>query len=93
MRRAWLLAALLPGLSASADTWRCGSQLVSVGAPAYEVEEKCGPPLQRTPVGYSIGPDGQRQFLLEQWLYPKQNGVYSLLHFEGNRLVRIERQR
>jgi hypothetical protein len=89
----------LPGLlllacfAADADTLRCGSQLVSTGDRAFEVERKCGPPAQRDLVGYGLSPNGRQEFVLEEWTYGPNNGTFSILTFEGNRLVRIESRR
>lgn len=89
----------LPGLllfacfAAGADTLRCGSQLVSTGDRAFEVERKCGPPAQRDLVGYGLSPNGRQEFVLEEWTYGPNNGTFSILTFEGSRLVRIESQR
>ncbi|EIK53064.1 hypothetical protein YO5_02523 [Stutzerimonas stutzeri TS44] len=90
-----LLPALLlfACLGASADTLRCGSQLVSSGDRAFEVERKCGPPARRDLVGYGLSPNGRQEFVLEEWIYGPNNGTFSILTFEGNRLVRIESQR
>lgn len=90
------LFCLLPGLLSSlafADTLRCGSQLVSIGDRAFEVEEKCGEPQQRDQIGYSIDRYGRYDFRLEEWVYGPRNGMYYFLQFEGNRLVRIEARR
>jgi len=89
----------LPGLlllacfAADADTLRCGSQLVSTGDRAFEVERKCGPPAQRDLVGYGLSPNGRQEFVLEEWTYGPNNGTFSILTFEGSRLVRIESRR
>lgn len=91
-----LFAALLAGLGSAplqADTLRCGSQLVSLGDRPFEVERKCGAPLHRDPIGYSLGPNERREYLIEEWVYGPSNGMLSILRFEGNRLVRIERRR
>lgn len=87
-----LLASLLCG-SVQADTLRCGSQLVSLGDRAFEVERKCGAPLHRDPIGYTLGPYDRREYVVEEWVYGPSNGMLSILRFEGNRLVAIERRR
>lgn len=84
---------LLLGNAAQADTLRCGSQLVSVGDRAFEVERKCGPPVYRDPIGYTLGPYERREYRIEEWVYGPSNGMLSILRFEGNRLVAIERRR
>ena len=45
---------LIAAASAQADTLRCGSQLVTTGDRAFEVERKCGVPQHRDLVGYSL---------------------------------------
>ncbi|MGP0171562.1 DUF2845 domain-containing protein [Pseudomonas sp. NCHU5208] len=84
---------LLLGSAAQADTLRCGSQLVSLGDRAFEVERKCGAPVYRDPIGYTLGPYDRREYRIEEWVYGPSNGMLSILRFEGNRLVEIERRR
>lgn len=86
MRFVWLLT-LLFAPPALADSWRCGSKLVSVGDRAFEVLAKCGKPTHReliSPSYYHSDP------IVEQWIYGPRNGSYRLLTFDANRLVRIE---
>lgn len=80
-------------LPAGADTLRCGSNLVSVGDRAFEVESKCGAPQQRDLVGYSLGEYDRREYKVEEWVYGPSNGLVTILTFEGNRLRQIERRR
>ncbi|WP_373389112.1 DUF2845 domain-containing protein [Pseudomonas alcaligenes] len=87
-----LLGALLAG-AAQAETLRCGTQLVSVGDRAFEVERKCGVPAYRDLVGYTLGGYDRRELKIEEWVYGPDNGMLSILTFEGNRLTRIERKR
>lgn len=76
-----------------ADTLRCGNQLVSIGDRSFEVLQKCGEPAARDLIGYSLGPSDRREFSIEEWVYGPDNGMLSILTFEGNRLRQIERQR
>jgi hypothetical protein len=87
--------ALLMGCAAfaQADTLRCGSQLISLGDRSFEVQQKCGEPVYRDLVGYTLGPYDRREFKIEEWVYGPNNGALSILTFEGNRLTRIERRR
>lgn len=78
---------------AQGETLRCGSQLVSVGDRTFEVEQKCGEPVFRDPVGYTLGPYQRRELKIEEWVYGPSNGMLTILTFEGNRLTRIERRR
>lgn len=80
-------------LSAQADTMRCGSDLVSTGDRSFEVERKCGSPAYRDVVGYALGRNDRHEFQLEEWVYGPNNGMFSILRFEGNRLTRIETRR
>lgn len=75
------------------QTLRCGTQLVSTGDRAFEVERKCGPPIQRDLIGYTLGPYARQELVIEEWLYGPSNGMLSILTFEGNRLKRIETRR
>lgn len=93
MRSAGLLLALFLVGTAQADTMRCGSQLVSVGDRAFEVENKCGTPAYRDLVGYTLGGYDRREYKVEEWVYGPTSGMLSILTFEGNRLTRIERRR
>lgn len=79
--------------NAQADTMRCGSQLVTTGDRAFEVERKCGTPEHRDLVGYTLSRNDRQEFALEEWVYGPRNGMLSILTFEGNRLVRIETRR
>ena len=84
--------ALACGL-AEAGTLRCGSKLVNEGDRAFEVERKCGKPARTDLVGYTGGYYGDREMVIEEWVYGPTNGMLSILTFQGNRLTRIETKR
>lgn len=89
-----LLLALMGASSmAQAETMRCGSQLVSLDDRRFEVLQKCGEPAFRDLVGYSLGPNERREYQIEEWVYGPDNGMLSILTFEGTRLRAIERRR
>ena len=89
-----LLLALSAAASlAQAETLRCGSQLVSLDDRRFEVLQKCGEPAFRDLVGYSLGPNERREYQIEEWVYGPDNGMLSILTFEGTRLRAIERRR
>jgi len=94
MRR---LAGLVLVLSASqtwsADTLRCGSQLISVGDRSSEVVQKCGEPVSRDLLGYKRSADRREEFQVEEWTYGPNGGMYQYLRFEGNRLKQITSKR
>ncbi|MFB1011147.1 MAG: DUF2845 domain-containing protein [Thiopseudomonas sp.] len=80
----------LPAIPAAADSLRCGSQLVSTGDRAFEILRKCGEPVYRDRVGYTLGPGRRAEMPIEEWLYGPANGMSYILRLEGNRLVRID---
>lgn len=88
-----LLTLSLTASLAHGQTLRCGTQLVSTGDRAFEVERKCGSPVQRDLVGYALGAYARQELVVEEWLYGPNNGMLSILTFEGNRLKRIETRR
>ena len=87
------LVAGLISIGAQADTLRCGSSLVSLGDRTFEVERKCGAPVHRDPVGYTLGSYDRREYMIEEWVYGPSNGMYQYLRFEGNRLKQINSKR
>ncbi|WP_394238762.1 DUF2845 domain-containing protein [Pseudomonas anguilliseptica] len=88
-----ILACASASSLAQAETLRCGSQLVSLDDRRFEVLQKCGEPAFRDLVGYSLGPNERREYQIEEWVYGPDNGMLSILTFEGTRLRAIERRR
>lgn len=76
-----------------ASTFRCGSQLVSLGDRAFLVLKKCGEPVARETIGYTLGEYNRREMHIQEWIYGPSNGMYHFLRFEGNRLVSIDSRR
>lgn len=94
LTRIALCAALsLASASTLASTFRCGSQLVSLGDRSFQVLKKCGEPIARETIGYTVGEYNHRELYIQEWVYGPNNGMYHYLRFEGNRLTRIEGQR
>lgn len=93
LRRALLICLCSVSLISQADTLRCGSKLVSIGDRKFEVWEKCGEPRYLDEAGYTISGYERRELSIQEWVYGPDNGMFSILTFEGNRLVRIERRR
>ncbi len=89
-----LIAGFLGGTGAAqADTFRCGSKLVSSGDRLYEVEQKCGAPSDRSIAGYTTDAYGRRESPIEEWVYPGGSGAYTILTFVGGRLNTVELRR
>ena len=91
---------ILAGLLASpaqASTMRCGSQLISLGDHAFEVERKCGTPTSQAVIGskesFSSNYRYSEQVRIEEWIYGPDHGMYRYLRFEGGRLIRIDSKR
>ena len=87
------LCLLALATSAWAETMRCGSKLVSVGDRSFEVLQKCGEPVSRDLIGFTLGSYDQRDYKIEEWVYGPNNGMFRILTFEGNRLKSIETRR
>lgn len=83
--------------SYAASTLRCGSQLVSTGDRAFEVQQKCGEPVSQEVLGtqetFNSTYRKSEAVKIEEWIYGPDNGMYQYLRFEGGRLVRIESKR
>jgi hypothetical protein len=80
-----------------ASTLRCGSQLISVGDRAFDVEQKCGVPVSQEVIGsketFNSTYRKSEEVRIEEWIYGPENGMYQYLRFEGGRLVSIDSQR
>lgn len=89
------LCILLSMLSvgAMASTFRCGTQLVSLGDRSFQVLRKCGEPVVREAVGYTVGEYNRQELPIEEWVYGPRNGMLYFLRFIGGRLVSIDSQR
>lgn len=91
------LALTVLACSAQAATLRCGSQLISTGDRAFEVQQKCGAPISQDVIGsketYSGNYRRSEEVRIEEWIYGPDNGMYQYLRFEGGRLVRIDSKR
>src|SRR5690606_5306271 len=63
-------------LAEASSTFRCGSALVSKGAPTVEVAGKCGEPSSRAFVGYKDVLDQygfRNEVSVEEWVYGPRN--------------------
>ena len=68
----------------------CGNDLVSIGDRSFEVLKKCGEPVSKEQIGYTITEDKKRELKIDEWIYGPKNGYYYYLIFVGNRLVEIK---
>ncbi len=90
-----LLCAALSFMSAGAmaSTFRCGTQLVSLGDRSFQVLRKCGDPVARETLGYTLGEYNRQELPIEEWVYGPRSGMLYFLRFIGGRLVSIDSQR
>lgn len=96
LRQLLITTLLLTGSGlATAESMRCADRLVDIGDRAFEVQQKCGAPLNKAFVGYGQGVAGQTHDYApsEEWIYQPEGGMQKILTFEGSRLVRIESRR
>ena len=85
-------------LPAAADSMRCGSSLISEGATAGEVLQKCGEPDSHTQISepiYARRPNGTTYIVgtttQEIWRYQRRSGQFPAnLTFEGGVLKKLE---
>ncbi len=87
-----LVAFLAPNARAAEDALRCGEWLVTVGAEAREVVEKCGPPTAATRRDVTSRVRGQRlRSVFETWTYDRGPTEFvRVLYFQDNVLKTIE---
>ncbi len=85
-------------ISVNASALRCGTDLIVEGDLKIQVEEKCGKPISKEVIGYTLrrvpypGGSQEREHQLEEWIY-KFSRYYDVLTFEAGRLIRIEKIR
>lgn len=89
----FLLLGLLPHSHAGETSFRCGSNLISLGDTMHEVRKSCGDPFSSQAVGekksFKILHNEKLRIesitYLTEWIYESNNGIY-VLTFEGSRL-------
>ena len=69
---------------------RCGNDIIEIGDRRFKVLKKCGEPVSKEVVGYTITKDKRRELKIEEWVYGPKHGCYYYLIFEGGILVEIE---
>lgn len=96
-----LIAGGTPASEPTTGSMRCGTYLVYVGDPKYEVLNRCGEPHSATLVGERVRrlavPYGPLHYSteslvpVEEWIYERGYGRFiRILTFEGGTLKRIE---
>ena len=74
---------LVTAFAPAAWALRCGNDLVSIGDHSFQVIEKCGEPIVKEFVGYTLQKNLRREFVIEKWVYGPKAGYYDVLIFVG----------
>ena len=91
-----LLILSLSAPSYASSTFRCNSNLVSLGASMQEVRSKCGEPAAKENLGFKHKTNQYghtHQVHVAEWLYGPRGGMYYFLRFEGADLAKISSTR
>lgn len=77
-----------------AETMRCGSDYIQINDSAFTVSEKCGEPISKIHVGYTVDMNGRRELAIEEWVYGPVKGYYYFVTITGGHVsaIRSERQ-
>ncbi len=92
-----LVLGLLAATDSYADSLRCGTRLVQVDDLAIQVKDKCGQPISKEILGYTLRGSyhyqttRKREYKIEQWLYGPERGFYHEIIFEAGRVKAINR--
>ncbi len=73
-------------------SYRCGNTYIDTGDSRARVLFKCGPPIQREPIGYVESREqGDRiEYIMEAWTYDTGPDRFHIIIFRGNRVYNIE---
>jgi hypothetical protein len=55
--------------------------------------QKCGDPVSRTHVGYTIDEEKKREYIIEDWVYGPINSYYYFVTMTGGRVSGIRSER
>lgn len=84
------LSVALPVMAAD---MRCGNDFVKIGDRAFMVLQKCGEPVSKQIIGYTLDEANDREFTIEEWVYGPMNGIYYFVKFIGGKVTEIEYER
>ncbi|RPI58486.1 MAG: DUF2845 domain-containing protein [Planctomycetaceae bacterium] len=82
------IAILLAG-PASAGDMRCGNDIVNINDSAFIVVQKCGEPISKVHVGYTINEEKKRELVIEELVYGPKNDYYYFVTTIGGRVAEI----
>jgi len=85
------------GLSISASlaqSMRCGNDIVKVKDSAFIVLKKCGEPVSKVQIGFTIDANNRRELIIEEWVYgPEGGGYYYFITMIGGHVFEIRSER
>ena len=85
------------GLSISASlaqSMRCGNDFVKINDSAFVVVKKCGEPVSKVQMGYTIDKKNRRELIIEEWIYgPEGGGFYNFITMIGGHVSEIRSER
>jgi len=80
--------------SVAADTMRCGNDFVKINDSAFVVVKKCGEPVSKVHMGYTIDKKNRRELIIEEWIYgPEGGGYYYFITMIGGHISEIRSER
>ena len=75
----------------TALAFRCSGDIIETGTPKFKVLRKCGEPISKEMIGYTLTRDGTRELKIEEWIYGPKGGYYIHLIFTGGKVSEIYR--
>lgn len=84
------LSVALPVMAAD---MRCGNDFVKIGDRAFMVAQKCGEPVSKQFIGYTLNGAGNREYTIEEWIYGPMNGIFYFVKFVGGSVTEVEYER
>ncbi|WP_419657398.1 conserved uncharacterized protein, DUF2845 [Desulfosarcina variabilis str. Montpellier] len=76
-----------------AQTMRCGNDFIQINDSSFIVVKKCGEPVSKVQVGYTIDQAGNRELVIEEWVYGPVKGYYYFVTMTGGHVTNIRSER
>ena len=75
------------------ENMRCGNDYIQVNDSAFMVVEKCGEPISKIHVGYTINENKKRELVIEEWVYGPVKNYYYFVTMIGGHVSAIRSER
>lgn len=76
-------------LTTFAESMRCGNDFIKIKDSAFSVLKKCGEPVSKIAVGYTVDGKNKRELIIEDWIYGPTDGYYYFITMIGGRVSEI----